>query len=216
MKNLYISFFYLIISAMIGFAQKPCPLIPALNYGSKTYHTVQIGSQCWLKENLNIGVMIDSTQNQTNNSVIEKYCYHNDPANCTKFGGLYQWNEAMQYSSSDSKVKGICPQGWHLPDSAEFNRLTLAVSKNSKTLKAVGQGDGAGIGSNNSGFSALLAGSRNLNGAFFGLKGYTYLWTSTTANSVDAFDMYLNHGTDNIYQSDSKEGYGFSVRCIKD
>jgi uncharacterized protein (TIGR02145 family) len=215
MKNMFSSAFCIIIFCTIGFAQKPCPGIPSLKYGGKIYHTVQIGSQCWLKENLDVGVMIDSAKSQTNNGVIEKYCYRNNPANCTKLGGLYQWNEALQYSSDTIKVQGICPKDWHLPDTSEISKLILAVNKNSKKLKAIGQGDGAGVGTNNSGFSALLAGSRGLNGAFFGLNGYTYIWVSTVANSSDAFDLYLNHGTGNIYQSNSNEDYGFSVRCIK-
>jgi uncharacterized protein (TIGR02145 family) len=159
--------------------------------------------------------MINSAKNQTNNRVIEKYCYQNDPANCSKYGGLYQWNEAMQYSLDTIKVKGICPPGWHLPDTLEFNKLSAAVNKNSKSLKAMGQGEGAGAGSDNNGFSALLSGSRNLNGAFFGLKSYSYIWSSTLANSVDGYDLYLNHGSGTIYQSNSKEDYGFSVRCVK-
>src|ERR1035437_4659516 len=196
MKNLYFySSYCIIIFCSVGYAQKPCTGIPVVKYNGETYHTVQIGSQCWLKENLNVGVMINSAKNQTNNHVIEKYCYQNDPANCSKYGGLYQWNEAMQYSSDTLKVKGICPSGWHLPDTSEFNKLTAAVNKNSKSLKAVGQGDGAGVGTNNSGFSALLSGSRNLNGIFYGIKSYTYFWISTTANSIDAFDLYLNHGS---------------------
>lgn len=215
MKNLYFYSFCIILFYSVGYAQKPCPGIPTIKYAGNAYHTVQIGSQCWLKENLNVGVMINSAKDQTNNHVIEKYCYQNDPANCSKFGGLYQWNEAMQYSSDTLKVKGICPSGWHLPDTSEFNKLISAVNKNSKSLKAVGQGDGAGVGSNNSGFSALLSGSRNLNGVFYGIKSYTYFWISTTANSIDAFDLYLNHGTGNIYQSDSNENYGLCVRCIK-
>ena len=215
MKKIFNSAFCIIIFCTIGYAQRPCPGMPTIKYEGKTYHTVHIGSQCWLKENLNVGVRIDSAKNQTNNRIIEKYCYRNDPANCTKLGGLYQWNEALQYSSDTIKVQGICPKGWHLPDTSEIRKLTLAVNKNSKNLKAIGQGDGAGVGTNNSGFSALLAGSRGLNGAFFGLNGYTYIWSSSVANSSDAFDLYLNHATGNIYQSNSNEGYGFSVRCIK-
>ena len=215
MKNIYISSIYILISCIIGYAQKPCPGTTTVNYGGKIYHTVKIGSKCWLKENLNIGVMIDSAKSQKNNGEIEKYCYRNDPANCSVYGGLYQWDEAMQYSSRTSKVKGICPPGWHIPDTTDFNELTLAVNQNSTKLKAVGQGDGAGSGTNISGFSALLAGSRGLNGAFFGIKGYTYLWASSMANSTDALDLYLNHGSGYIYPSNSNVEYGFSVRCIK-
>jgi uncharacterized protein (TIGR02145 family) len=215
MKNIHISLFFIITSCFVCFAQKPCSNIPAINYGGKLYHTVQIGSQCWLKENLNIGTMIDSTKNQKDNNVIEKYCYRNNQSNCSKYGGLYQWNEAMQYASGSSKARGICPAGWRLPDTTDINKLTLSVNKDSRNLKAVGQGDDKGAGNNNSGFSALLGGSRGLNGAFFGLNNYTYIWLSVIANSVDAFDLYLNHGSGYIYKSDSKVDYGFSVRCIK-
>lgn len=68
----------------------PCPGTPTVSYGGKTYNTVQIDSQCWLKENLDVGTRIDGDHNATNNSVIEKYCYDNDTANCTTYGGLYQ------------------------------------------------------------------------------------------------------------------------------
>jgi uncharacterized protein (TIGR02145 family) len=122
----------------------------------------------------------------------------------------------MQYASGSSKIQGICPKGWHLPDTLDFRILTLAVKNNSNSLKNIGQGDTKGKGTNSSGFSALLAGSRGLNGAFFGLNGYTYIWGDKLATSLDAFDLYLNHQGSIIYQSDSKEDYGFSVRCIKD
>jgi uncharacterized protein (TIGR02145 family) len=215
MKNIYISILLIIVPNMISFAQKPCPSVPTVNYGGKIYHTVQIGSQCWFKENLNIGNMIDSTKNQTNNHLIEKYCYRNDPTNCAKYGGLYQWYEAMQYDSGASKLKGICPSGWHIPDTTDIKKLVASVNQDSRNLKAKGQGDGPGTGVNKSGFSALLAGSRGLNGAFFGSNGYTYIWISTMANSIGAFDLYLNHGSGIIYQSDSQVEYGLSVRCIK-
>ena len=68
-------------------------------YEGQMYRTVQIGNQCWFKENLNVGTMIPGSQEMTDNSIIEKYCYENDPANCATYGGLYQWNEMMQYTT---------------------------------------------------------------------------------------------------------------------
>ena len=142
-----------------------------ITYAGQTYNTVLIGSQCWLKENLNIGTRIDGSSNQTDNNTIEKYCYSDLDANCTTYGGLYQWAEAVQYkngatnttslsSAFSGNVQGICPNGWHIPTKAEFQILATTVSNDGNALKAIGQGTGSGAGTNTSGFSALLAGCR--------------------------------------------------------
>jgi hypothetical protein len=52
--------------------------VSKVSYEGKTYNTVLIGDQCWLKENLDVGEMIQGASNQTNNSIIEKYCYGNN------------------------------------------------------------------------------------------------------------------------------------------
>ena len=64
---------------------------------SQSYNTVEIGTQCWMAENLNIGTRIDGSRKQTDNAILEKYCYGDNEANCDIYGGLYQWNEMMQY-----------------------------------------------------------------------------------------------------------------------
>ena len=79
------------------------------------YSTVQIGSQCWMAENLNIGIMIPGANTMGNNEEIEKYCYNNDESNCDIYGGLYQWNEMMQYTTTPG-VQGICPTGLAFTD----------------------------------------------------------------------------------------------------
>ncbi len=100
-------------------------------YGGDTYHTVLIGAKCWFQENLNVGTRVNANTEQTNNSSIEKYCYSDFDANCTTYGGLYQWGEAVQYqngatnTSSPSpaftgNLQGICPAGWHIPTQAEI------------------------------------------------------------------------------------------------
>jgi uncharacterized protein (TIGR02145 family) len=97
-----------------SYSQNPCPNLATVVYEGKTYNTVAIGNQCWLKENLDVGTQINGSLEQTNNSLIEKYCYGDLAANCTTYGGLYQWNEAMQYVTTPG-TQGICPIGWHLP-----------------------------------------------------------------------------------------------------
>jgi uncharacterized protein (TIGR02145 family) len=77
----------------------------------QSYSTVLIGTQCWMAENLNIGTMLTGSGNQTDNNTIEKYCYHDSTSYCDTYGGLYQWNQMMQYDTI-AGTQGICPSGW--------------------------------------------------------------------------------------------------------
>jgi uncharacterized protein (TIGR02145 family) len=186
-------------------------------YSGKTYNTVQVGAQCWLKENLNVGTRIDGIHNQTYNSTIEKYCYNNDPNNCDTYGGLYQWDEAMQYGATPPGARGICPTGWHIPTTSEFQTLSTTVGGDGNALKREDQGSGDGQGTNTSGFSALLAGIRYEDGYFYSLGGSTYFWSSTELDAYNAYYMILlNDSTIHYDYTTDKEGYGGSVRCIKD
>lgn len=207
--------------------ERYCPGTPTVTYAGKTYNTVQIGTQCWLKENLDVGTMIQVNQEQTNNGTIEKYCYNNDANNCATYGGLYQWAEAVQYKNGatnttspnpafSGNVQGICPPGLHIPTKTEFETLKSAVNNNSNALKAVGQGSGNGAGTNTSGFSALLAGSRLIDGYFNYLGGITFFWSSTESSS-SAYSMYLwDWASDISIYYGHKKYLGFSVRCVKD
>lgn len=100
----------------------PCPEAPIVDYGDQIYNTVQIFNQCWLNENLNIGFRINNILDQEDNSVIEKYCYNNDFTKCDIYGGLYQWDEMMQYVEIQG-VQGICPTDWHIPTDNEWKIL---------------------------------------------------------------------------------------------
>jgi len=198
--------------------ERYCPEAPTVLYEGKLYKTVKIENQCWLKENLDVGIMINRIQSASNNGVIEKYCYGDSITNCNKYGGLYQWNEAMQYVTIEG-TKGICPTGWHIPIGAELVTLQTTVDYNSNALKAIGQGTGSGQGTNTSGFSALLAGSRTTNGTFYNLNSYAFFWSSVPSNMTDSFDsfiMYMFYYDNllNIYGDKWEKGY--SVRCLKD
>jgi len=191
----------------------PCPGTPTVDYEGKTYNTVLIGEQCWLKENLDVGVMIQGTSNQTDNSTIEKYCYENNPSNCDTYGGLYQWNEAMQYATGS---RGICSEGWHIPTASDFQVLKSTVNNNGNILKEIGQGSGSGAGTNTCGFSALLTGNRAMSsGDFSGLNLYTLFWGSTsTSGNGDFMRLYSDVST--IETGYYNVSHGFSIRCIKD
>lgn len=191
-----------------------CPGTPTVNYAGKDYHTVQIGNQCWLTENIDVGNMIQGSQNQSNNSTIEKYCVSNDQNNCTAYGGLYQWGEAMLYGTAGTK--GICPTGWHIPTQAEFQTLSAAVNGNSNSLKAASQGVLNGVGTNTSGFSALLVGMRWITGDFQNGGSNAYFWSSYAQQPDYAFNLGFTANDSAITISEGGKNTGFSVRCIKD
>lgn len=196
----------------------PCPRTPTVEYGGKTYHTVQIGNQCWLRENLDIGTMIQGSDTTSNNGVIEKYCYDNIPSYCDRYGGLYQWNEAMQYTTVEG-TQGICPPDWHIPTMTEFETLSMTVGGDGNALKAIGQGENlspwiVGKGTNTSGFSALLAGSQYTGGYFFDRTIMAFFWSSIEGYPY-AYNMNLYYISSYIGLA-STEGSGFSIRCIRD
>jgi uncharacterized protein (TIGR02145 family) len=195
---------------------KPCKGITTVDYFGKTYHAVEIGSQCWLRENLDVGIMISGTDTSKDNGIIEKFCYNDSIENCDKYGGLYQWNEAMQYTTTP-KARGICPQGWHIPDYFEFETLSSIVDGCSNALKAIGQGTGDGTGTNTSGFSALLAGYRTHYGSFEDLSIGAIFWSSTEFNSKYVYfaSLYFAGNRINLKNSNFKD-VGYSIRCIKD
>ena len=70
-----------------GLAKADATCGNAVNHGGKTYNTVQVGDQCWFKENLNIGSKIEGTVAQTNNDIVEKYCQDDNECNCNIYGG---------------------------------------------------------------------------------------------------------------------------------
>ena len=189
--------------------------VSKISYGGKDYNTVLIGDQCWLKENLDVGTMTQGVNNQMNNGVIEKYCYNDDISNCATYGALYQWNETMQYVTTEA-VQGICPTDWHIPTLAEFQTLAAVVEYDGNALKAIGQGSFEGQGTNTSGFSALLAGYRDYYGNFYPLGDYAFFWSSTAYNANYAHQLYLVEMQSNIYMYNSLKAYGHSVRCLKD
>jgi uncharacterized protein (TIGR02145 family) len=209
-----------------------CPGIPTITYAGQIYHTVQIGSQCWLRENLNVGTMIFGNVDQTNNGVVEKYCYNDSTTNCDKYGGLYQWAEAVQYTNGATNstmaspaltgnVQGICPDGWHIPTQTEFQTLAKAVNdgtgvyQNANALKIFGEGNYGGVGTNTSGFSALFAGNHYYNSAFDHLGYNTYFWSSSEDDTNFVYRMDLSWASNFIYIMDYYKNSANSIRCLK-
>ncbi len=205
---------------------------------SQSYNTVQIGTQCWMAENINIGTMINSTNggtnndgNQTDNSTFEKYCYDNNTSNCDTYGGLYQWDEMMQYSTTEG-IQGICPTGWHLPTDTEWKTMEMHLGMSQAQADATGyrgtdEGDKlkeAGTthwtslntgATNSSGFTGLPGGYRGTGGYFYHLTSYARFWSSSE-NGSDRCLRLLNDNHAQVARTNLIDAYGISVRCVQD
>lgn len=205
-----------------------CPNPPIVIYEGHTYNTVQIGLQCWLKENLDVGTQIDGSTDPADNGIIEKYCFDDLAVNCELYGGLYLFHEMMNYNT-DPGTQGICPEGWHIPTDNEWCTVSQFVDStvNCNTLYFSGEDagikmksttgwDDGGNGDNSSGFTALPGGVRYID-YYAGIGYASDMWTSTSTNTPGAY--YHNFGATQAgigrYISAFYSNHGFSVRCLK-
>jgi hypothetical protein len=162
----------------------------------QNYKTVIIGKQTWMAGNLNYNI---------NGSK----CYNNNNSNCTAYGRLYNWATAMGFAPScnsnactsqvQPKHRGICPEGWHLPNSNEFDSMVLAKGKDKDN------------------FMIIFGGYGFLDGSFEGAGKYGNWW-STSEDSEDyhytAYGYTYSKGEE-FYSKGDKSDL-FSVRCIQD
>jgi len=212
----------------------PCIGTPTVDYEGQIYNTIQIYSQCWFKENLNVGEMIPVSQSQTNNNTIEKCCMGDDAYYCNNFaGGLYFWDEMMNYTNEPGG-QGICPEGWHIPDDMDWQILEGAVDSEYKignpewgyndwrgsdaggNLKQTGTTNWVppNTGATDAfGFSAL-PGGYIVQGGFWGLEYKGYFWSS---DIVENFFRNMDWNQVKIKRDNGVgSGLAISVRCVKD
>jgi len=176
----------------------------------KTYKTIKIGEQTWMAENLNYDVSGSA-------------CYENKPANCTKYGRLYDWETAMK----------VCPEGWHIPSNEDWDALMIFVNPScaddiynsdceevGTKLKTKSGWKNNGNGTNDYGFSALPGGRGS--GTFWGGTGGFYgdefsgdWWSSSEINSDYAYYREIDY-FDVVRQQNTDKGSLFSVRCLQD
>ena len=222
----------------------PCPGTPTLaDIDGNTYNTVQIGTQCWMKQNLKTTKYADGTSisQGSSSSTTTAYWYYpnNNSSNKATYGLLYNWKAVMGSSSSSSAnpsgVQGICPTGWHVPSDAEWTQLTDYVSSqnqyvcgstNTQIAKALAGTtdwhsstttcDVGNTPSNNNatGFSALPAG--NCYSSYYGFSSYTYFWSATETSSTDAYCRTLSYNDAGVSRYAVYNPHGHSVRCVRD
>ena len=206
-----------------------------IDYEGNTYHTVQIGQQCWMKENLR-------TRHYSDGTPVSWWAVPVDDADLLPLHGcFYNWSAVMYNDSSSSAnpsgVQGICPDGWHIPSHAEWVQLITYV--NSMSQYQCGSdsnniiwalitpnlwcnifspyyhcgANNAVINFNSTGFSAFLTGHYTTWTYDYASCGY--FWTSTL-NTNNAFVFKLSCSYEHINLSVHNNEYGASVRCIRD
>jgi uncharacterized protein (TIGR02145 family) len=196
------------------------------------YCTVTIGTQTWMAENLKTTSYKDGTniQNLWNddawaNDTTGSYCwYNNNNANKTVYGALYNW-----YAVNSGK---LAPAGWHVPTEDEFITLKRIINNgyyNSSSIDSIGgkikesgfshwtnPNTGA---TNETGFSALPAGARIVNGtaSFININKNGAWWTATDdVGTPNAWFEYVSYKNTGFYYLNPPKSSGCSVRCVKD
>ena len=222
-----------------------CPgLATVIDYDLNIYNTVQIGNQCWMRENLRTTHYADGTAIALGTTASDTIAYYYPLQEDVTYGYLYNWKAVMHNSSSSqsnpSGVQGICPNGWHVPSNAEWDELENYVSSQNDYLcdgtnhsnyiaKALAATTGwnsssyscavgnTSANNNATGFSALPAG--RLTGSSYEDSGeFAYLWSSTeTGNSnLEIHTRYIGYFHPFMVNQPYSRSYGLSVRCLRD
>ncbi len=203
--------------------------VPCIDADKNNYPVVKIGEQIWMAKNLNVGLRLVGVNNQTNNNIIEKHCDYNK---CDIYGGLYQWDEMMQYVETEG-TRGICPSGWHIPSDKEWKQLEMYLGiSQSEVDKFYPRGTNEGgklketgiahwnspnMGAiNSSGFTALPAGVYSNCGYFYDEGVSCFLWTSSLYDSDKALLRHIYYYFSQVFLQYDYRALGFSVRCLKD
>ena len=176
------------------------------------YSTVVIGTQTWMAENLKVtkyrngdNITHITTNSDWPNDTDGAYGdYNNNPTNSDTYGRLYNW-----YAVDNSS--GLCPEGWHVPTSEEYNALKTHLGTNAgQKMKEAGtehwDSTTTGTDSNSSGFTALPAGRRHYNsGAFQNLVKFNYLWVSSSTGTYSTYwKLKSDYTTFSIHSADKK------------
>jgi uncharacterized protein (TIGR02145 family) len=206
-KQIYTQLLVLILFSPRLFSQINCGDSLLDKRDGQKYPTIKIGNHCWMAKNLNAGIMLDVSINnydQVNNGIAEKYCFNSNPDSCTKYGGLYQWEEVMN---------DACPAGWHIPSKIEFDSMINYFPKN-KAVKELLPGG-------SSGFNLLFSGY----GYYSGLKwifsstgSYVNLRTSTPGSTSSSAVTYYTYPGDSVFETDGfhPKKSAYSARCVMD
>ncbi len=203
------------------------------------YSTLQIGSQCWLKENLKTttyqnGIPIPNVTDNNNwsNLTTGAYAwYENDIGWKNIYGAIYNWHAI-------NDTNGLCPEGWHVPSHIEWRTFSESIGgtldphgnelKSCRQINSPLDGDcnttehprwneiNTNFGTDDYWFSGLPSGRREANGLFYGMGNLCYWWSSSDYAPTYAWGRALLYDSGDLHTLFAGKICGVSVRCIKD
>lgn len=208
-----------------------CPNSPIVkDHEENIYRTVLIGSQCWMAENMRCKTSPSGKtwlSNPVYSSSHPLYSPYFATTTDERYGLLYSWAAAMdlgpknnEKNTHNSKIQGICPNGWHLPDISEWETLFKTIGGNSlggEMMKSTSQmWDPQIVNLEHFGcFEAPPAGAYTEDGyKYYGI--HAYFWSSSSFNRHEAWCAILYDFKSEIYNYLNYKCYGLSVRCVKD
>lgn len=162
---------------------------------NQVYKTIKIGNQTWMAQNLNV---------KTKSSA----CYDDKDYNCVTYGRLYTWDDAQT----------VCPEGWHLPKSQEYQTLAEAVGEETAGQKLKAADDWVedfNTGDNEFGFTVLPGGYKRADG--YKWMNFGAFFQTSSADDVNG-PCYAKIFENGDFESGlcSKSDEMRSVRCVKD
>ncbi len=199
------------------------PDLPS-DYDDNYYHTVEIGTQTWMVENLKVTHYRDGTNipNVTDVSAWENltsgaYCWYDNDFGTYKdtYGAIYNWYAV-------DNITDLCPAGWHVPTDDEWSTLTDYLGgwevaggklKEENTTNWASPNTGA---TNETGFTALPGGRVDYMAGFQWIGSYGYYWSSTAQGTYQSWYRRFGYNNDDAFPASSFKFSGHSVRCLKD
>ncbi|MCL2183343.1 MAG: fibrobacter succinogenes major paralogous domain-containing protein [Chitinispirillia bacterium] len=213
----------------------------------KVYRVVTIGGQTWMAENLNYSAggsqcygedgQVFVGRDENGEYIFTTLSNAEVQANCAKYGRLYNWAAVMGLPSScnetecasqvQSKHRGICPSGWHVPSDAEWETLVKYVDPDATEdygnhagikLKSVNGWEyfsTSTVGTDNYGFSALPGGN-GYGSSFYNAGYYGFWWSATEGDAGNAWSRYMVYDDDGVSRGSYDKAGLFSLRCLRD
>ena len=218
-----------------------CGISTITDYDNNVYNTVQLGTQCWMKENLRTTHYANGTAITLGSSTSSyvAYAYHvgGNSSNDVSYGLLYNWyatTKGINSSTDPSGIQGICPNGWHVPSNSEWTKLfnyigtqsQYTCNNNSNNVsKALASKIGWNTNSstctpgntpsnnNSTGFGAMPGGWYS--GSYYSGDSGLY-WTATISSGTSALRIWFAYDNAVVVSGDNSITNGEMVRCLKD